>query len=53
VSIIIAWQHNPQVIVRGFKKGSVSNALGGTDDGMFWDDTEEYGNVRSECEEDE
>ena len=25
----------------------------GTDDNMYWNETEEDGNVRSECEEDE
>ena len=52
--IITTWQHNPpQVTVKGFKKCCVSSALDGTDDIMFWNDKEEDGNVRSECEEDE
>ena len=41
------------VTVKGCKKCCVSSALGGTDDGIFWNDREEDGNVRSECEEDE
>jgi hypothetical protein len=52
--IITVWQHNPpQVTVKGFKKCCVSNALDGTDDGMFWNEREEDGNVRSEHEEEE
>jgi len=31
----------------------VYNAKGGTEDGMLWDDREEDGNGKSECEEDE
>jgi hypothetical protein len=51
VRIITAWQHRPPLFtVKGFKKCCVSNALDGTDDGMFWDDREEDGNVRSECQ---
>jgi len=30
-----------------------SNAVDGTDDDMLWNDSEEDGDVRSECEEDE
>ena len=52
--IIIAWQHiSPEVIVKGFKKCCISSAVDGTDDDMFWDGSEEDGNVRSECEGDE
>ena len=40
--------------MKGFKKRCVSNAVHGTDDDdMLWNDSEEVGNVRSECEEDE
>jgi len=54
VWIIIAWQHiSPEVIVKGFKKCCISSAVDGTDDDMFWDGSEEDGNVRSECEGDE
>jgi hypothetical protein len=50
----MAWQHSsPELTVKGFKKGCVSNAVDGTDDDMVWNDREEDGNVRSECEEDE
>jgi hypothetical protein len=38
--------------VKGFKKCSTSNTVDGTDD-MLWNDSEEGGNVRSQCEEDE
>jgi len=39
--------------VKGFKKCCVSSAVDGTDDNMLWNGSEEDGNVRSECEEDE
>jgi hypothetical protein len=52
--IIMAWQHiSPEVILRGFKKCCISNAMDGTGDDMLWNDGEEDGNVRSKCEEDE
>ena len=36
------------------KKSCISNVVDGTDgDDMLWDDSEEEGNVSSECEEDE
>jgi hypothetical protein len=50
----MAWQHiSSAVILKGFKKCFVSNAVGGTEDHMLWNETEEDGNLRSECEEDE
>jgi len=49
-----AWQHiSPEVIVKGFKKCYVSNGLDGIDNDMLWNGSEEDGDVRSECEEDE
>jgi hypothetical protein len=52
--IISKWQSiTPAVIVKGFKKCCISKAVDGTDDNMFWNDSEEDGNVRSECDEDE
>jgi len=36
----------------GFKKCCISNAVDGTDD-ILWNGSEEDGDVRSECEEDE
>jgi len=39
--------------VKGFKKCCISNAVDGTGDDMLWSGSEEDGNVRSECEEDE
>ena len=33
----------------GFKKCSITNAVVGID--MLWNDSEEDGNIRSECEE--
>ena len=39
--------------MQGFKKYCVFNATDETDDGMLWNDSEENGNVRSECEGDE
>jgi hypothetical protein len=54
VWIIKAWQHiSPELTMKGFKKCWISNAVDGTDDDMLWNDSEEDGNVRSECEEDE
>jgi hypothetical protein len=41
------------VTVKGFKKCCISNAVDETDDDMLWNDSEEDGNVTSECEEDE
>ena len=40
------------VTVKDFEKCCISNAVDGTDD-MLWNDSEEDGNFRSECEEDE
>ena len=45
--------HLTRVIVKGFKKRCISSALDKTNDGMLWNGSEEGGNVRSECEEDE
>jgi hypothetical protein len=54
VWIITAWQRvSPEVTVKGFKKCCVSNAMDGTDCDMLWNGSEEDGDVRSECEEDE
>ena len=39
--------------MKGFKKCCVSTAVGETGDGMLWNGSEEGGNIRSECEEDE
>jgi len=44
---------SPQVIVKGFKKCCISNAMEETDDDMLWKGSEEDGDVRRECEEDE
>jgi hypothetical protein len=40
------------VTVQGFKKYCTFNAVEGTDD-VLWNSSEEDGNVRSECKEDE
>ena len=46
--IMMAWQCiSPQVIVKGFKKCCISNAVDGNDDNMLWNGTGEDGNVRS------
>ena len=37
----------------GFKKCHISIAMDGTDEDMLWNDSEEDGNVRSGCEEEE
>ena len=50
----MAWRHiSPEVTVMGFKKCCISNAMDGTDDDMWWNGSEEDGNVRSECEDGE
>jgi hypothetical protein len=41
------------VIVEGFENCCISSAVDETDDDALWDEIEEDGNVRSECEEDE
>jgi len=41
------------MIVKGFKNCCIYRAVDGSDDDMLWNDSEEDGNVRSECEEDE
>ena len=52
--IITAWQHIlPEVIVKDFKWCCISNAMDETDDDMLWNGSEEDGNNRSECEEDD
>jgi len=45
--------HSPEVIVKVFKKCHIYNAMDETDDDMLWNGSEEDGDVRSECEEDE
>ena len=42
----------PDVNVKGFKNCRISNAVDETDD-MVWNGSEDTGNIRSECEEDE
>jgi hypothetical protein len=50
----MAWQCiSPEVIMKGFQKCCISNAMDGNDDDTLQNDSEEDGNVRSECEEDE
>jgi hypothetical protein len=41
------------VILKGFKKCCISNAVDGTEDDMLWNDSDEDENVTSECEGDE
>jgi len=51
--IITTWLCiSPEVIVKCFKKYSMSSVMNETDD-MLWNDSEEDGNVRREYEEDE
>jgi hypothetical protein len=48
VRIIKAWQRiSPEVIVKGFKKCCISNAVDETDNNVLWNDSEEDGNVSS------
>jgi len=42
-----------EVTVKGFKKSCKPNASDGTDDDMLWKGSEENGNIRCECEENE
>jgi len=50
----MAPQHiSAEVIVKGLKKCCISDPMDETDDDMLWNGSEEDGNVRSECEEDE
>ena len=43
---------SPEVIVKDFKKCCISSAVDENDD-MLWNSSEDNGDVRSECEEDE
>jgi hypothetical protein len=52
--IITTWQNiSPEVIVKGCKKCCISTAKDETDNNVLWNCSEEDGNVRSECEQDE
>jgi hypothetical protein len=52
--IIMSWQCiSAKVTVKGIKKYCVPNAVNGTDGDMLWNDSEEDGDVGSECEEDD
>jgi hypothetical protein len=52
--IITAWHHiSPDIIVKGFKKCHISNAVDGTDDDVLWNGSEEDGDVTSDCKNDE
>ena len=44
---------SPEVAVKGFKKSYISNTVVGTDDDLLWNGSEEGGNVRSDCEDDD
>jgi hypothetical protein len=49
----MAWQFiSPEIIVQGFKKCHISSTMDETDD-ILWNCSEEDGNVRSECKEDD
>jgi hypothetical protein len=49
----MAWQCSSlEVTVKGFKGYCISSTTDETD-GVLWNDSEEDGNIRSECEEDE
>jgi len=41
------------MIVKGFKTCCISNAMYDTDDNILWNDSEEDGNGRIECKEDD
>jgi hypothetical protein len=44
---------SPEVTVMGFKKCCLSSVVDESDDDMLWYGSEEAGNIRSECEEDD
>jgi len=49
----MAWQCiSPEVIVKGFKKCCISNAVDETDVDVLWNSSEDDGHIRSECEVD-
>ena len=49
-----AWQWvSPEVTVKGFKKCCISNAGDKNDEDVLWNGSEEDGNVKSGCQEDE
>ena len=49
-----AWQCiSPKVTMTNSKKCCISNAVNETDDDRLWNGSEEDGNVRGECKEDE
>jgi len=41
------------MIVKGFETCCISNAVDDADDNILWNDSEEDGNVGSECKEDD
>ena len=50
--IVMALQHiSPEVIVKGFKRCCISNAVYGTDDDMLWNGSEEVGNISRKIQE--
>jgi len=50
----MAWQCiSPVVNVKVFQKYCISNAVDENDDNMLWNGSEEDGNVRSECWQDD
>ena len=45
--MMTAWQCiSPEVLVKGFKRSRISNAVDEADDDMLWNGSEEDGNVR-------
>jgi hypothetical protein len=44
---------SPEVIVKGFKKCCISNAMDGSEDDVLWSDSEEDGNFSSDGEKEE
>jgi len=50
----MAWQRiSADVTAKGFIQCCTSSAVDGTDNDTLWNSSEEDGNVRTECEEDE
>ena len=49
----MTWSASHQMGLKAFKRRCISNAMDETDDYVLWNGSEEDGDVRSECEEDE
>jgi hypothetical protein len=49
-----AWEElNPEIIVKAFKKCTISNALDGSEDDCVWQEKEKSDGENTECEDDD